>query len=957
MTTPLFRGLGTCLRNLAYCFTLLLILPSAGWAQGKGNGVEVRAVFPAQFTAKPAEIVSVSYRVTNTTKNTENFAEALTLPTSWQAVMPQSEFTLNPGESTIRIIAFQVPGATPVGRYPVSYAVRSRRDYAIQDIEKIDVQVLPLTRLLLLLEEKPDSVIAGQAYQFTVRAINQGNAALQVNFAAKSLDKPYQIQVTPATTELKAGESRLITVTVQTRGDETRSFTNYLLLSATSARQTGVMASVSCGVTVYPRAGEKAQLLHTIPTRLQIRMAGREGTSNGQLAWYGAGSLDEAGGQRIDFLFQAPDTQREGFFGWRDEYRFNLSTERGDIRLGDQSYGLSYLTDFYHYGRGFAVNNHEKNGLNLGLYQVTNRWEESPEQTTGFFIQRAVSATTSLRLNILRKNQPQPEDAASSRDRIMSLEASLHPSSRMAVGLEFGRCDSDREGETVDYAYRAEVNGVLGSRVYYNIRRTHAGPNYNGYYHDSDSTRGTLSFSLGDRLQLQTSFSSWKSNLDRRAEIGAATVEQLAEFNLQYNCGRGWYLTAGVDRLRRQDISQTPRFDTLEYPIHVGIGHSADLLSWNAQLLTGSRLDNLTGKSSRAYDCRFFTSYRPNPQHYFNLYGGYGRDGQESTLLGNNNYLGVSTTWNFGTRCSVTAWYTTNNIASGQQRTDQRQLTARYQLPNTQQLAFSINQRNLQNTAGRETSYEITYTIPFDLAVSKRTSVGVVQGRVYDVRRKAGIANVVLIMHGAGAATDAEGNFTFPACRPGSYTLTVDQKSIGLHRITTETMPLTVQVTGGEVTAIDIGVTDGIKVTGSVIVLSNNPNATGSKTGEANPFTVSNTDGIYLQGNPQSDSKNVPAHGLANMLVEITNGQEIQRRVTNVDGFFTFDSLRPGKWRIKVYDYNLPVYHYLEQDEFEVELGNHPTVNAQFRVLPKLRRIIMVADANDVTPVTTKKSP
>jgi len=83
---------------------------------------------------------------------------------------------------------------------------------------------------------------------------------------------------------------------------------------------------------------------------------------------------------------------------------------------------------------------------------------------------------------------------------------------------------------------------------------------------------------------------------------------------------------------------------------------------------------------------------------------------------------------------------------------------------------------------------------------------------------------------------------------------------------------------------------------------------------------------------------------LANILVEVVQGEDVQRRLTDHWGRFAFEELRPGRWNMKVYEYNLPQYHHLDPDTLTVNLAPGSKDKVAIRVLPTKRRIRMIED-------------
>ena len=101
-----------------------------------------------------------------------------------------------------------------------------------------------------------------------------------------------------------------------------------------------------------------------------------------------------------------------------------------------------------------------------------------------------------------------------------------------------------------------------------------------------------------------------------------------------------------------------------------------------------------------------------------------------------------------------------------------------------------------------------------------------------------------------------------------------------------------------------------------------------------------------MVGNP--DDKKMPNEptGLANTLVELTRDQEVLRTVTDYNGKFLFEGLQPGEWHLKIYDYHLPAYHYLETPEQDITLQSEENDEVTIRVLPRTRAIKVIDEAS-----------
>jgi hypothetical protein len=100
------------------------------------------------------------------------------------------------------------------------------------------------------------------------------------------------------------------------------------------------------------------------------------------------------------------------------------------------------------------------------------------------------------------------------------------------------------------------------------------------------------------------------------------------------------------------------------------------------------------------------------------------------------------------------------------------------------------------------------------------------KGRVYDGEKegKPPIPNAILTIGEATAVTDKKGEFIFPSLKPGAYFLKIEKGSIGLNRVTTEKLPVMVEIKGGEAAQVEIAVVTSCRLSGRVVVFTSNNN-------------------------------------------------------------------------------------------------------------------------------------
>jgi hypothetical protein len=935
------------------------LAPALAFAQGKGAGVEARNIAPPLQEALPGTIVSLSLRIANTSGRAEELGETLTLPDGWQALLPASIFSLSPGESTTRLIAFQVPRGAPAGEYQITYAAIDRRDYALRDETSFTIKVLPSSKLALLIENKSDFAIAGDDYQVKIRLLNQGNAPLSLTLKAES-DRTYPARIEPAEIALPANESSVAAVTVSTdpREKNLRKQVLKILALTSGAKGAEIAAGLTILMDIIPRSGEAVDLSFKMPANLTLRAAGGDDSSRPQWELRGGGPLEEYGSRTLDFLLRFPDAPGENLLGLREEYLLNYGEEAISLRLGDQGYGLTPLTEYYRYGRGFEVNSGKSEPLSWKSYHLLGRWDSAVEEW-GAQVRRQFEQQGEISLNFLDKNTAAVDGVAEADDRMVSIAGAYRPNSLTEVQLEYGR-DFRNPGEGDD-AYRLELRGS-GKDGSYQFTKIHAAPDYFGYYNDADYTSGALTFPLLARLRGQVSFRSWQRNLELRDALGSAPRENLAQFGLLYSMPGNYSLNLDYDCFRRQDALSPADFDYREQPLSLSLSRATSHCSVRGDIRLGRQQDLLLDRSEQVRQYSMYLYYRPSRRQSLSVYGTLGDDHAlaGSYLLGSRDNLGATLTLSPSDNLDVRLSCLRYGFASSQEQ-EQKELLAGYRLAGGQTLSLRARATK-SHSDGIETSYVMEYSLPFQLPLGKKRSIGALRGRVFDADAAAhpGLAKVILRVNNLTAVTDSKGQFTFPALPPGNYPLQIDNGSIGLNRVPLAKQPILVKVTPGEIASLDAAITEAARITGS-ITLARQPQPTTKAQGEVGE----GADGtVFVLGNPQGksalgeasgeSSATAPLRPFSGILVELRNGDEVIRTLTDNDGQFIFDGLRPAQWQLKIYDFNLPAFHYLDTPEMSLSLAPGEDRNIPLRVLPQARPIRMIDTGRIVSTPTAQ---
>lgn len=884
------------------CLLLLssLLFSPLAHGQGKGYGVEVTLTSPKMVEVEPGKIVTTSFQITNTTGREEDFLESMSLPSGWQPVTPSVPIRLRSGETQVRILALSVPATFPGGRYELSYSLRSTRDYAITDSETFHVLVLPLTRLELMIEDKPQTIVAGDVAALRFRVLNRSNATTPLSVEVKgSPDYPYKVDYPELT--LDAGKSQVVNIDVKTDEKVARPAKYVVTVRARIKKMAGPSPSAehTAVIELIPRVTGDMDPYHRLPSQLSLIGVGGDGKSGFQAEFSGAGTLDEKGEKSVDFLFRTPDVQDKSIFGLRDEYRLNYRDSLLAVRLGDQTYGLSPLTEFFRYGRGAEVAV-KPGALEAGAFYLGTRWERPQIREEGAYLSYRMNNVLQLKGNFLSKNAEKDFVGRDVSGQIYSLEGRIRPGDKLDLGLEYAISQGEGRGTGRDYAYRIDLKGNPSEKVSYVFEKTRAGPEYFGYYRDADYTAGAVTFPIYGNLRGNISYRHSEDGLSRDWEQiywgrTVANSETSYKGGLAYSFLSGTRVTLDYEDFRKEDRLLPKAYDFTERAVTLGLGQTFRKLSLQGYAGVGEQRDRLSGNDRAIERYSLFASYFPTNNLTCTLYARAGDD-LFSPTFERSRSLGASATWRINKKVHVNVNYQRSQIDNETKREqDNLYATATYTLPNKHAIDFKYRWYQYHGTKEKESAFYVSYSIPFGIPVAKKQGLGVLKGRVYDGQRaeKPALPKVILALNGSTAVTNSQGEFTFPGVKPGTYRLMIEKGSIGLHRATVEKLPMMVEIKEGETNFIPIAVVDACTVSGEV--------------------TAPKDHGAESDGSKKTGT-------LADVLVELKNGQETLREVTDRNGRFSFKGLRPGKWTVQFNGDNLPPRHFMEEEQVSLEL-------------------------------------
>jgi len=795
--------------------------------------------------------------------------------------------------------------------------VESSDNSSIRDDCFLTISVLPLTKLAVKILDIPKYVLAGETYPMSFSVTNDSNSSNEIFVKLLTRDNISSID-DAIKIKLTAGESKNYTFQIKTNPGITSLYKHFLELTAQIPKDDKSKAKDAGYLDIIPRKIQAGDRFHRVPVSIETigvsSFGGNDTVSGFQTEISGEGSLDEENEKHIGFLFRSPDIRDKLSYGKYDEYRVSFRTENYNVEVGDNNYRLSPLTELHTYGRGIKNSMKLRNFLVGSQYQES-RWINPVQRMFASNIDYIFNKNNMMGMGYIKKTGFSDID-------LMNLNGEFRLAKNTYTELEYAF--GNKDGKTGN-AYRLNL---YDKRQWfsYNLNYVHGGPDYPGYYRDVNLLTTGLEIPVGKRLGLDTSFRQYKNNLDLNEKKHSARFERGGYCRLNYRPLNITSLSFTYSREMSKDLLPKTKFDYSGNIYRLGISQNFRWIDMNASYEYKSSLDHLTDRKYKTDTYNFYTYFKPtNGQSY----GGYIQYRENDIhTWGNfrNLMIGLNATIRIIDKIFLEINFQRDTYLK-EEFWDRKSLSTK--LSYTFYNNHRIFMQNYYNAYGNKNINDLIfgYTAKFGIPTRHKAGIGAIKGYVHNGDTKKAIPDVIVRLNNLATVTDKSGHFTFSPIKTGIYYLDVNPAKIGLDYVTTEKSPMEVTVEDGKKSLLDIEIVQSASIAGRVIIYKFGEN--GNHYDHSN-FRPSENNNLHV------------SRGAGNIIIEIRDGKEIKREYTDREGYFNFPNLRPGKWTLKVYEYGLPEYHYLEKDTFEMELKSGEKMEINVKVLPKIRQIKII---------------
>jgi hypothetical protein len=929
---------------LAILIILVTGLSAADIAAAEDSPLSIQPVGPDSIESHTRQPVTFALAVTNSGAAGRTLALDPELPEGWKALTQESELAIGPSATDVHIVSLLVPSRTPAAEYALRYRVRDLDDPSVSAECSLKVVVLPEIALEVKLLESPVFVIAGSMYVVSFVITNSGNADARADIEVVSGSSfPFEIRgLEPgAVAAVAAGGATEFSIAVRTETHLRESMRHPLQVTVRLLRdETGANAAsaesrearAASTVEVVPLTVNDSVLAHTI--QLDSETTATAGydqvfSAGVQQEIKGRGTLDEAGEHRVELdLTKQLGLSFDPLVNPLDRYSFQYESRFGSLSLGDLPYTVSPLLAQDAFGRG-AQGTLNLFPVRLGALYYEDAWSSPGKQAAGgsadFTIPRKgdwndllyrVGASALSRL-----------DGNTVFDVFQQYDPAKNLSFQADAALQAGAAG------TLSPAVLALSEGDLDA-VSWTARYLRAWPDFEGTYSDTQSFLGIADLHLlGGSLTLHGGFSLADSNLLLR------TTLPNADRTMELSLGAGGELPGWKTKLRldwegwgREDRLPAASYRTWDNILRIVANQPFTSFRLGLNSMLDFEHNDLDLSSSIQQEHVLAFAYTPTETAELGISlrfnGRLDSGGHAQDLVGAdlNARAAIGLTRLEG-QVNTSFIYTETGFSEAQLGINAR-LTHPFPWGHTLSIRPDVW---LDYTGGAWVptwSLALTYGVPFDVPISRRPDTAVVTGFVSNAVTGERVPGVVLRLDGLAAVTDKKGAYTFYVPHAGTKYIQVDMRTVGAGLVPVRSMPMELQAPRGSKVSVDIALTQGCTVSGNV--------GEYGFPDQSSAFVPSDQGGAAGEAAAPVRTR---LRGLANLIVELTDGSEPHRKLTSPTGDFSFEEIRPGKYTLRIVEGNLPDYSTVDPAVFDLDLAPGESRAVEFRVLQEQRRI------------------
>jgi len=890
-------------RKLSLCLSVV-IFSVVVFAQN--SQFKIQGVNDTKRSLSPGSLSNIAIKLGNNTSEEMQVFLKIENPPGWRCFSVMKTIPVPGQQSILKILSFSIPESSPAGDYSVRIEAYSKQGQKIGTMQ-IPVTINPRYELNVKLIHAPEYVSAGDTFpvQFVVQNLSNSRVGIETLLKGTGDNEKMNFSLMP-------DSSIYISRKMKAESGILKSVRKNIILTAALDSMPAVYASAHHFYMVIPSGNTRVDPYNRIPVQFSTLFV--SDNSQGERLYAtlyditGSGFLDDKKTRSINFKLQGPDRRGKPLYGINDDYFVEFNSPKSRFILGDQTYKLSYLTEYSRYGRG-GLAEYSFHQFTIGSFITFPRYYPGIKREVSVYAGYTPSGNN-LKLNagyLSKLNRT--GDAAS----LITLNGKASLFSWASVDWEYAVGLLNKEySQAVKTELRVSFKPL---RLFYSYMLSEKG--FPGYFTDTRYRQVNGNLRLSGKMNVSSGYSNTHQNTALDTLYSSVPYSKNLSFSFNYRISKNAGISFGYEDRNRQDRMKPMKFNYNENSMRLLLNkqikdYRFDFLgkygkTENLLIPRGQRLNNM-------YYGRLTTTYQPSNKTKISSFVSY----QENNRYQDNGRKN----WQYGVSAN-TSVRTKMNLAINYQSSYNLEEYYRNRSILDGRLSYAPDKNNRIDLSGRyslvknaldvkEFAWMIRYVRNLNVPVSKKKNIGKLSGRVTG-RGVENLEGMVLSLGADKAVSDKKGNYRFPVLAAGTYYMMVDYSKAGVNVISGIPGPYLVDIQPGKETKFDFELTLSSRITGQIVIEKK----------------ASTDDKKYAGARDQ----------LGKLMIEARKEGEMFRTFTNEDGTFAFENLRPGKWTVQVYDRGIPKEYELVTPLFSIDLAPGHTEQLEVKIKEKLRRI------------------
>jgi len=603
----------------------------------------------------------------------------------------------------------------------------------------------------------------------------------------------------------------------------------------------------------------------------------------------GHGDISKAKKRTIEFHLRGPQKKGNPLLGLNDKYYGKYASPKSQLILGDFNYRLSDLTEASRHGLGIA---YEFKGTRLlaGGFINYPRYYPKIKMISSVYLSSNQRKKTHIKWGYLHKSYADKSAAS-----LFMISGVSKPYKWIDVELEIA---GGLQNGQLHKAYKTLVyTKFKTTRAHFTY--TQADKDFPGFYNNSRFLSAGLSSRIKPNFTISLNYDLNHSNMVLDTLYVNAPYSQNMNLITNFRVKGNNRISIAIFRRNREDRTQPQLFNYTEYSGRLSSQNRFKKLVIHSYAEVGkvqNFLPMAEGELTNSFQSNFSISYKIKPQFIIDGFINYQMGKKYQSTNFNTFYYGATVNAKLKKKLKFLISYQ-NNYQVEEYYRDRSLMTVngQYSINQKHDLSIGINYHLVRNSLNRkEFSAFFKYSYSLRLRTSKVDNIGSLKGKIlnHGVEKVDGL---IINLAGNYTLTDKDGNFEFPAILKGEYYMILDDSNTGLNTILEETGPFKVDIHPGQVTEVQMSMTKSANISGQIVIEK-----------DSTAF-----DKGFIQSNEP----------IRNLLLEAKKEKEEFRVLSDEEGKFSFQDLRPGQWKIKIYTVGLPSEYSIKREEFTIDLS------------------------------------